>query len=284
LRSAPETGAASQACISRVFSPLRRGSTTGGSKLDHHLVEFFLSVFLVLLPVSISTSIHAQQPANPRPATAEKTELHGSPVPSIPVISFGFERAGLPVPGYTIRIRGVIGSYEGTEIAEQPSNPSASPAPFAQSFTISEATAHKIVTLAHSVDNFNTVCASKAKNVADTGKKTLSYLGPDGLGPGQGACTYNYTENKNVSELTDIFRAMAETMDEGRRLDHLHRYDRLGLDAAIDFLAKELAAGYAIEPGTIAETLQSIANDTEVMQRVRTRAVALLALIPPDRH
>ncbi len=39
---------------------------------------------------------------------------------------------------------------------------------------------------------FNIECASKAKNIADTGKKTLSYTGADG----SGSCTYNYSDNK----------------------------------------------------------------------------------------
>jgi hypothetical protein len=148
--------------------------------------------------------------------------------------------------------------------------------PFRSQVNISPATADRIFALGQKLDRFNITCASKAKNIADTGIKTLSYTAPDG----SGSCTYNFSENKDVESLTAIFQGMAETMDEGRQLDHLHRFDRLGLDAAITFLAQEVSAGHALEMGTIAESLRSIADDEDVIQRVRARARTLLALAP----
>ena len=116
------------------------------------------------------------------------------------------------------------------------------------------------------------------KNIADTGTKTLTYTGADATG----SCTYNYTENKDVQALTDIFQALAETMDIGRQLDHLHRYDRLGLDEAMTSLAQEVASGRALEVGTIAPSLNSIAADGQVMERVRTKAKTLLAQVSKE--
>jgi hypothetical protein len=143
-------------------------------------------------------------------------------------------------------------------------------------FNVSPSTARKVFTLARDLKQFNFPCASKAKNVADTGKKTLTYNGVNATT----SCTYNYSENKNVQALTELFQGLAETMDEGRKLDYLHRYDRLGLDAEITYLAQEVTAGRALEVGTIAESLRSIAADAEVIQRVRTRANSLLAQLP----
>jgi hypothetical protein len=143
---------------------------------------------------------------------------------------------------------------------------------------ITPATADRIFALGRKLDRFNIECASKAKNIADTGTKTLSYTAPDGAG----SCTYNYSENKDVQALTEIFLGIAETMDEGRELDFLRRYDRLGLDDAMTFLAQEVSAGRALEVGTIAASLRSIADDADVMQRVRARARTLLALVPAD--
>ena len=144
--------------------------------------------------------------------------------------------------------------------------------------SISPATAGRVFATARKLKHFNVTCASKAKNIADTGTKTLTYSGPDG----SGSCTYNYTENKDVQALTEIIQGIAETMDQGRGLDHLHRFDRLGLDAAITFLAQEVSEGHALELGTIAASLRSIATDAEVMERVRMRASKLLALIPAE--
>jgi hypothetical protein len=48
------------------------------------------------------------------------------------------------------------------------------------------------------------------------------------------------------------------------------------------FLSEEVSAGHALELGTIASSLRSIATDTDVMVRVRSRASALLSQIPTD--
>ena len=190
-------------------------------------------------------------------------------------VTFAFERKGLPVPRFQFTVSDDgIAIYEGEELPETLQQPQ----PFRSRVTISTATTTRIFSLSGQLHHFNMACASKAKNVADTGTKSLIYTAPAGAG----SCTYNYSENKDVQALTELFQAMAETMDRGRELDHLHRFDRLGLDAATKFLSDEIAAGTALEVGTIAPSLHSIAADTDLMQRVRARAQALLALVPPD--
>jgi hypothetical protein len=221
----------------------------------------------LLLAITLPV-IHAQQPA-------------AAFSPATPTFSFSFERPGVPVPSYILVIaQDGTGRYAGTETGEpaRASDPPLAPQPFGREFNVSRATANKIASLARDLHNFNMECASKAKNIADTGKKRLSYMGPDG----QGSCTYNYTENKDVQALTDLFQGIAEAMDEGRRLDLLRRFDRLGLDAAVTFLAQQATDGRALELETIAPSLRAIADDAEVMQRVRTKAATLLAGIPTE--
>ncbi len=200
--------------------------------------------------------------------------------PARPTVSFDFERKGLPVPKYHLTIHGDGATvYEGdeVEVTNKYGTPvTLPPHPFQSPVSISPATSGHIFELARKLNHFNVACASKAKNIADSGTKTLTYTGPDGTG----ACTYNYSENKDVEALTEIIQGITETMDQGRKLDHLHRYDRLGLDAAITFLAQEVTDGHALELGTIAASLHSIAADGEVMERVRTRANKLLTLVP----
>ena len=194
-------------------------------------------------------------------------------------VSFAFQRAGLQVPRFTLAVdQNGRGTYKGDQAEPVVRGVLAQPATvaFEQKFELSSQTTRRIFALADELDHFNIACASKAKNVADTGTKTLTYIAPGTML----SCTYNYTENKGVNELTDLFLAIAETMDEGRTLDHLHRYDRLGLDAAMSYLTQEVSAGRALELGTIATTLRSIADDAEVIERVRMRARALLTLVP----
>ncbi len=121
-------------------------------------------------------------------------------------------------------------------------------------------------------DHFRGGCESRQKNIANTGAKTITYTGPDG----SANCTFNYSENKAVVALTDMFQEIAETLDEGRSIDLKHRYDRLGLDRELANLAEAVSAGRAIEVATIAPVLHSLCDDSQVMERVRKRAAGLL--------
>jgi len=145
--------------------------------------------------------------------------------------------------------------------------------PVNRALKISSGTTETIFKTAQSLDHFNIECASKAKNIADTGKKILSYKGADG----QGSCLYNYSENKGVTQLTEMFQAIAFTMDEGRKLEFMHRFDRLGLYSEIDVFNHEIEEKRALELGNIAPALRSIVADEALMQRVRERAARLLA-------
>jgi hypothetical protein len=198
-----------------------------------------------------------------------------SPVKSAEV-SFQMEWSGLPVPRFTVRVREEgTGSYQAEEM-EGAADPGAvhygSEKHIDRTMSLTPATVAKIFKAARDLNRFKMECDSKKKNLANTGKKTLSYTGEDGVG----SCVYNYSDNKEVTMLTETFLAIAYTMDEGRRLEYLHRYDRLGLDAEMNSLQDQVKAGRAIELGTIEPVLTSIASDMAVMERVRLRAAGLL--------
>ena len=108
----------------------------------------------------------------------------------------------------------------------------------------------KIFQTARALNRFNVFCGTKAKNLADTGKKTLNYVGPDG----SGSCTYNYSDDKSVMDLTDLFYGITYTIDVGRKLDFERRFDRLGLDAEMIALEQAVKDKHALELGNIAPT------------------------------
>lgn len=228
----------------------------------------------LVLPLAVFTvaQIRAQAPQS----RGGSTELS-----AMPHVILAFERIGFPIPRYTLDIdaRGQ-GAYVGEQATPVVRGMATEPAtqPFDRSFAISAATADRIFALAQQLDYFNIPCASRAKNLADIGAKTLRYTGPNGAG----SCTFTYSDNKTVSELNELLHGITETMDTGRELDRLHRYDRLGLDDAMEALKEEASDGRALELGTIAASLRSIAADPDVMQRVRVRAAALLSAVPPD--
>lgn len=213
-----------------------------------------------LLLLALSAPLAAQQPT--APPYSPKAEVH-----------FDFERPGLSVPKFGLNI-----NEDGTGIytAEDVSSPT--PQKIHREFLLTEATTKKLLSLARAANLSAEACGTKARNIANTGKKTITLISSGATT----SCTYNYSDNKEVETLTDTFLAIAETLDMGRRLDFLHRFDRLGLNDAMASLDQEVSEGHALEVGTIAASLRSIVEDTEVMQRVRARAAAILARIPPD--
>jgi len=196
--------------------------------------------------------------------------------PSRKQVSLTFDRKGVPVGHYRMAVYDdATVVYEGSESTNATAYGAAADQtarPFQHRVKISSATMDRIFSAAARAKRFDMECESKVKNIADMGKKTLRYEGPDGTG----SCTYNFTEDKDVQSVTSAFQGMAETLDEGRKLDQLRRFDRLGLDVAMKRLADAVASGDALEIGMIASSLRSIAADSTVMTRVRNRANDLL--------
>jgi hypothetical protein len=193
-------------------------------------------------------------------------------------VSFQFERPGLAVPKFTLTVdeRGSA-HYEADEVVAAQGGADAEPLPtqhLERTVTLSRQTTERIFVAARAMDRFNIACAAKAKNIADTGTKTLRYTGEGG----DGSCTYNYSQDKRVVALTELFEGIARTLELGRKLDFQHRFDRLGLDASTATLVEEVDGGRAMEVGVIAPTLRSLAEDAEILQRVRERAARLLQL------
>jgi hypothetical protein len=205
------------------------------------------------------------------------------PTAPTPSLSFHFERPGLPVPEFTLTVLADgTGTYAAT-YAAAPATDSHYGAAYVSGKPVGDTKVSRPVALSaqttarlfervRSTDHFHAPCESKQKNVADTGAKTITYIDATGTS----SCTYNYTENKAVAALTDTFLGIAETLDEGHTIDLKHRYDRLGLDRELTVLLEAIHDGRAIEVATIAPTLRSLADDTQVMERVRKRAAGLL--------
>ena len=193
-----------------------------------------------------------------------------------PTVTFQFDHDGLPVPHYTIVLRE---DGSGTYHAEETERRSADSAvqqvsvkPVDRPLSVSFETAAKVFATARSLNRFNMFCGTKAKNIADTGKKILSYAGPEG----PGSCSYNYSDDKSVTALTNLFYAISYTLEVGRRLDFERRFDRLGLDAELLSLEQAVQEKNALEIANIAPTLDAIAANVDLMQRARTRASKLL--------
>ena len=115
-------------------------------------------------------------------------------------------------------------------------------------------------------------CESHNRNLAQTGKKTLTFAHAEAIA----ACSYNYSDDERVNDATTLFEALGETMNYGQRLAAKLRFDRLGLDTEMEELDTAVKDGRAVELGNIAPVLQAIESDDRVMERVRRRAAHLL--------
>lgn len=183
--------------------------------------------------------------------------------------TFDWSAKGVAVPRYTILMNA---DGTGTYHAEATMPQSSELRSIDRPLLFSAANLKAAWSALHVMRTSEEPCVSKLKNIADTGTKTLTYRDAEG----DGSCTYNHSENKGTVQLTEMFVAIEQTLEEGRALDFKHRFDRLGLDAEISNLMTSIEAGRATEIGNIAATLRSIAGDTEVIQRVRLRAAKLL--------
>jgi hypothetical protein len=210
---------------------------------------------------------------------------------ALPRVSFQFEHPMAAVPRFTLTVND---DGKASYTAEQPLRPvdtrrgtrnggtrenEATPEMqhIEKTILLTPATTAKIFELTRSLDHFQITCESTAKNVADMGKKTLRYTGPEG----DGECVYNYSGDTRVVALTAMLQGIGTTLDFGRRLDFEHRFDRLALDQETQDLVASAEEGQAIELNVIARTLRSIAQDTEVLERVRGRAASLLQRFAP---
>lgn len=132
--------------------------------------------------------------------------------------------------------------------------------------------AKRVFETAHQRNFFNFGCESHMK-VAFSGLKKLRYSGPDGAG----SCMFNYSKDKEIQSLGESLVAVAGAIVEGARLETLLQHDRLGLDRETEYVIEAAKDGRLQEMGTIRGILERLADDPEVMDRVRKRARVLLA-------
>lgn len=203
-------------------------------------------------------------------------------------VSYSIERIGTPLSTFTMMLHEDGSATYNVSIP--PEVPKYSPyaatlaaqpnTELSTTFTLPPASTAIVFQRIQSAAGAHTRCASKLKNIARTGLKTLTYTP---AGAPEWHCTFDYTDEKTIAALNATFQGLALTLDEGRKLEQKHRFDRLALDPEIQFLADALKSGQAVEVGIIAATLHSLIDDPEVLERVRSRATSLLeqaALLP----
>jgi hypothetical protein len=140
-------------------------------------------------------------------------------------------------------------------------------------FTISTRTQERLFRDAREANYFNGDFSYKKHAVASTGKKTLTYS--DSVR--HFSTTYDYSENKAIQEIMNLFSGISNTIEHGRKLVYLHRFDKLGLEDELKGMESAAEGHNLAELQIIVPTLKSIEDDTTVLNIARQRAKKLLA-------
>ena len=228
-----------------------------------------------LLPLLLAAAaLIAQTPVPSSSETAPAAAAH---------ITFTFEHPQLQPSRYTISID-ETGAGRFTSQPGPASNPTDGPfpTPLDRPILLNDSLRASLFQYARAHSFFSTRCTTPAQGtLAFTGNKTLAYSGPDG----SGSCTFVWAGDPALQRIVDELGACAFTMEEGRRLDLEVRHDRLGLDAELAALQDAVKDHRACDLGNIADQLHAIADNQQVMDRARKRALALLAHSDaPQKH
>lgn len=189
-------------------------------------------------------------------------------------IAVDFTNQGLNPSHWTLTLHPDGSGHFRSEMGDQPKGemPEMAAPDIDRDVQLSPQFAARIFAVARRHNRFNEDCESRLK-VAFQGWKKLTYKGPDG----SGSCTFNYSRDKEIESLGDTMGAVAETILEGERLQMLLEHDRLGLDKEMEFLVDAANNGRAQQICAIRGILARLAQDDDVMERVRKRARMLLA-------
>ena len=144
--------------------------------------------------------------------------------------------------------------------------------PFHLDFSMSAETRQRVFELAERAHYFQGEIDSRKKNLASTGRKTLTYK-DSGRST---SATYNYSPVAAVQQITQLFQSLSLTLEFGRRLQYFHRYQKLALDEELKRM-EEAANGHGLEElSAVVPILQAIASDTTVINPVRARAQRMI--------
>jgi len=140
-------------------------------------------------------------------------------------------------------------------------------------FTLSTRNQERLFRDAREANYFNGDFSYKKHAVATAGKKTLTYADPNRYFQ----TSYDYSENKAIQEITDIFTGISNTIEHGRKLVFLRRFDKLGLEDELKAMEDAAESHNLAELQIIRPTLENIAGDSTVLNIARQRAKRLLA-------
>lgn len=252
----------------------------------------FSKALLLALSLSIPSSLSwAQSPSAPS---------------STPSVAFRVTNALTDPKAYELTLDSSCqATYRATwpsEAAEDPANPgdtelgttnataavktnafaTASPAPPAAeretSFAVSKRNCRRIFYLIHATGDLQGNFDYTHHKVSSNGDHTVVYFD----GRQQHTASFRWSENAFISELSALFEGMGTTIESGRRLRQLLRYDKLGLNRYLARMEDMAKSGWIKELHVIDDVLGEISSNPSVMDIARARAQRLAAIATKD--
>jgi len=155
-------------------------------------------------------------------------------------------------------------SAEVRETAEQPA--------VNTTFTASPALTARLFALAAELHFFAKPRLESRAKVGYLGEKMLAY--DDATHHGQQV--FNFTQVRPAAELNQTFERIAAAADHAARLEHVLRYDRLGVSRELARLQQDWYGHQLAAPQVLFPILGEIAADKALLNLARHRAAALL--------
>lgn len=146
-------------------------------------------------------------------------------------------------------------------------------------FEVSPVVVARIFELAAELNHFRDADLDVKRRIANLGRKTFGYK----RGNETYETTFNYTTNQAATQLMNIFEGLGRQQEHLALLERRVRYDRLGLNDALLRLEIDLNRKIIPEPERLLPVLETIANDTRVIEMARQRARALVERVRTAR-
>jgi hypothetical protein len=140
-----------------------------------------------------------------------------------------------------------------------------------QPLEMSQALREKIFQFADQLHDFENVDLDVHRKMAQLGQKTFRYE----KGSAMHETKFNYTLNRNASQLEMIFEGLAQQQEDSLKLDEKLRYDHLGINDALREFESDLDRHLLPEPQRFLPVLDRIAGDSQLVDIARQRARAI---------
>ncbi len=229
-------------------------------------------VLIVSFALACTLPAHPQTRSSPQPPANQPADV------MVPVITFDLYWEAATPQNFTITMDMNGKSHYVSRSPTRPPEGSDEPEPnYELDFTMSSANCRRILQLAKELNYFNGNFDYTQHKIANTGKKTLTYADSSQ----SFHTTYNFSENKAVEEITQIFQGISNTVEHGRKLQFMRRFDKLALASELQAMEGMLQSHYLAELQIIAPILKNISNDPNLMHLARQSASRLLIVLNP---